>query len=699
MGSLLKKLDELLLTEDCAPNIQQLREDVGSISSKLVKLSDLHDPPLTVCYWRKDARELSYDMEDCVDKFIHAKEDEKTKMDWINEITGFETRVEEVKERYDRFNLEFVLSNPNVTETVANFDPRIENEESKPVIPLGMEGPINEILGWLKPKEDDDSKLPLKVVSILGVEGVGKSTLAQELWRKLGGEFECQAFVQAAKKPDMRMILRSILSQVSRHEPPEVCQVPKLIHDIRKLLRNKRRNAQSSEAQYRFQRPKRQEYSHILGGIQHLLNLKEIAASIGADIGAKKSDRKAAESAFQDAISKHPYLVSFKVKWLDRVDRKYDSSQKQNWMQEIVVSNEQDILKKQHGVRKKDLSYDQPVVQRKMSIEDMMGHADKGVEQHETPAPEKPRPLLLLLVSLTAAITYQAGPNPPDGLWLDEVEGHLGGEPILLTPSPWRFKAFWYCNSVSLVTSFLSIIILLQKRVRLDKHVLENAMILDLLGLIGAYIAGSCLSISTSLHYAMALVGTVLMIHIGYVGLNHTDVFGDKTHKWFLIFATLTATITFGAAFFIENNESGWVLRYRTLICWNAVSFVLSIAVMLLLVCSNLYTLDFLSTALSVCMAAEVCSLLGAAEAGNVPSSKTHTYIVFVVAVVMSVAILDLLSRNRADMENDMAWDPTAQKDGSGKEWDVKYLMMLATIEAAVTCHVGLSAPDWGVAH
>jgi signal recognition particle GTPase len=41
-----------------------------------------------------------------------------------------------------------------------------------------MEGPRNELLGWLKPNGDDEKELPLKVVSILGVEGVGKSTLA-----------------------------------------------------------------------------------------------------------------------------------------------------------------------------------------------------------------------------------------------------------------------------------------------------------------------------------------------------------------------------------------------------------------------------------------------------------------------------------------------------------------------------------------
>ncbi|CAL4983408.1 unnamed protein product [Urochloa decumbens] len=238
MGSLLRKVDALLQTQDWAPNIRQLREDVGSISTKLVKLSEIHDPPLTVNYWMKDARELSYDIEDCVDQFIHADAD--AKMTWDDEISGFCTRAEEVRERYDRFKLEYVLSRPAVLNTVANYRLGTVNSEHKSIVPAGMEGATNEVLGWLEPNGDDEKELQLRVVCILGGVGVGKSTLVQKLWRKLAEEFECRAFVQVGKTPDMRMILRSILSQVRPHQLPEVCLVPNLIQDIRKYLQDKR---------------------------------------------------------------------------------------------------------------------------------------------------------------------------------------------------------------------------------------------------------------------------------------------------------------------------------------------------------------------------------------------------------------------------------------------------------------------------
>ena len=53
-------------------------------------------------------------------------------------------------------------------------------------------------------------------------------------------EFKCRAFVQTVKKPDTRMILRSILSQIHRKQPLNACKVPKLIDNIREHLQDKR---------------------------------------------------------------------------------------------------------------------------------------------------------------------------------------------------------------------------------------------------------------------------------------------------------------------------------------------------------------------------------------------------------------------------------------------------------------------------
>lgn len=219
-------------------NLERNRGYIGSIGTNLEKLSEVYDHPLTVNYWKKDVRELSYDMEDFVDQLVH-RIDVDAEMGFVDEILrSFKDRIEELVERYERYKLEDVLG--HITNTVESSH-RGVGWERDPGDLVGMDdGPANEILRWLKAKGGIEKEL--KVGSILGTEGVGKSTLAQKLWRdrELEREFDCRAFVQTAKKPDMRMILRSILSQVHLTQPPEGCQVPNLIHDIRKHLQDKR---------------------------------------------------------------------------------------------------------------------------------------------------------------------------------------------------------------------------------------------------------------------------------------------------------------------------------------------------------------------------------------------------------------------------------------------------------------------------
>jgi len=243
MGSLLMKLDELLLKHQSLTILApQLRDDLGSISTNLAKLSELEDPSLiTMNYWMKDVRELSYDMEDYVDQFIYGDDSTDTKMEWVNDIfLGFKTRLDELIERYNRYKLaEFSLNHPTTT---IRHSVRMVYGEHRPVVlvPDDMESRTNELRRLMEPKSHEASDLQLKVVSLLGDEGVGKSTLSQKLWCELGGQFECRAFVRTAKKPDMRRILRSILSQIHQQKPPQACEVPHLIHEIRKHLKDKR---------------------------------------------------------------------------------------------------------------------------------------------------------------------------------------------------------------------------------------------------------------------------------------------------------------------------------------------------------------------------------------------------------------------------------------------------------------------------
>ncbi|CAL4899738.1 unnamed protein product [Urochloa decumbens] len=380
---------------------------------------------------------------------------------------------------------------------------------------------------------------------------------------------------------------------------------------------------------------------------------------------------------------------------------------------------------------------------------------DEHEQQQKTQALERARSLVLLLATLAAAITYQAGLNPPGGLWQDDGNGYKNGDPILLTENPRRYKAFYYCNSTAFVASLVAII--LARYSALHHHnALEAAMVLDLFGLIGAYAAGSCRDVSTSI-YAMALAGAVLVyvvIHIVFLTLDDKDSRSSSGHseaslqekekraeelvekrrKRLLLFAILAATITYQAGLtppggFLGSDDpvtkrhagdpvllNNYPRRYTAFFYCNSVSFMLSIALIILLVNPNLYKPAIRSNALSVCTAAGLIGIMGGYAAGCTQHLRTSIYIFVLAAVVLcSVAMLvavffamhmhmkkqekEKTSNTVAGAEESPAARPEPEageevrREKKARHAKRKYLMLLGILAASVTYQAGLAPP------
>ncbi|RLN12676.1 hypothetical protein C2845_PM09G11110 [Panicum miliaceum] len=141
------------------------------------------------------------------------------------------------------------------------------------------------------------------------------------------------------------------------------------------------------------------------------------------------------------------------------------------------------------------------------STTDEQEHSDKMEEL------ERNRSFLLVLATLAATVTYTAGLSPPGGFWPDDKPNHLAGDPVLEDHYPRRFKAFLVCNATSFAGS-LVIVIMLLSNTAVDHVVKSNALrlcvLVSLFGLMGAYAAGSCREVRTSI-YVFSLVGEVLL--------------------------------------------------------------------------------------------------------------------------------------------------------------------------------------------
>ncbi|XP_015697771.1 disease resistance protein RGA5-like [Oryza brachyantha] len=77
-----------------------------------------------------------------------------------------------------------------------------------------------------------------------------------------------------------------------------------------------------------------ESYVNMLAGIEHLSNLQHIAARIGTDASVGEFDRRAVESVFKKAITKHHRCPSFSVQWLAPSKQEWHPSEKQQKSQE-----------------------------------------------------------------------------------------------------------------------------------------------------------------------------------------------------------------------------------------------------------------------------------------------------------------------------------------------------------------------------
>ena len=68
-------------------------------------------------------------------------------------------------------------------------DPRLRAFYQEGANLVGIGGPTEELAAWLM-----DTQNKLKVLSIVGFGGLGKTTLAKQLYDKIRGQFRCEAF-------------------------------------------------------------------------------------------------------------------------------------------------------------------------------------------------------------------------------------------------------------------------------------------------------------------------------------------------------------------------------------------------------------------------------------------------------------------------------------------------------------------------
>jgi len=261
MNSLLSKLSILL--SDQYKQLKGVRKDIEFLSRELAHMSaaletlanmEKLEPQTEV--WRDMVREMAYDIEDCIDIFMHHHGQGVDKDGLLNKISGkismlraqykLANKIQELKARVweqsqsrDRYRIVEAAATSTVPPVdQPAVDPRVQAmfEDAKSLV--GIDGPRDEITRWLM--EEGDTSEQLRVVSIVGFGGLGKTTLAKQVYNKIKSEFQCIAFMSVSRNPDMPKILKDMLYGVGYHNMDMADDVNKLITALSEHLAEKR---------------------------------------------------------------------------------------------------------------------------------------------------------------------------------------------------------------------------------------------------------------------------------------------------------------------------------------------------------------------------------------------------------------------------------------------------------------------------
>lgn len=277
MSSLLPKLRDLLSDKY---NLQKaVRRQARSVSAELDSiyafLRRVTDAPPEMAdkharTWARQMREASYDIDDIIEtalmsadgcsepidangwlkratkKMSNLPNKRRARGDILVAIEDIKNLLIEISQRLVRYRFYPSVVRP-VTATSTTVDPRLpalyRNEREL----VGIEEAREELVRLLTKGDTEDDKIrELKIVSILGLAGVGKTTLAKAVYNRLQAQFDCSAFVSVSPKPDLEKVFTDILLQLDEEKyhmgitAKRDMDLNQFINQIREFLENKR---------------------------------------------------------------------------------------------------------------------------------------------------------------------------------------------------------------------------------------------------------------------------------------------------------------------------------------------------------------------------------------------------------------------------------------------------------------------------
>ncbi|KAI5669582.1 hypothetical protein M9H77_19435 [Catharanthus roseus] len=233
LSFLLKRLSTFL-NQECAhltglrQGFQFINDELGSIRAFLRDFDTQTQQNNELFQeWVKQVQEVAYEIEDVIDQYMLIFDGVQNTCSSIkslrvrhrlsNKVNDIKSRVENISARHQRYKLdyEFHETERNSIGDEENLVRHIRQralllEEAELV---GIDGPKNELLSRIL---DDNSYL--KVVSVVGMGGMGKTTLVRRVYEDINvrRQFQTRAWITVSQTFRIKSILRDLIQQLHK---------------------------------------------------------------------------------------------------------------------------------------------------------------------------------------------------------------------------------------------------------------------------------------------------------------------------------------------------------------------------------------------------------------------------------------------------------------------------------------------------
>ncbi|KAH0696863.1 hypothetical protein KY290_014281 [Solanum tuberosum] len=229
---------KIVFLKNIQQGVEAMQDELVSMKCFLkdADMKQEEDEAATIRNWVSEIRAVAYHAEDVIEIFIHQVESQTRQCFFIKcvfypkklyclykvgkEIESIQTRILEISNRRERYDIRHIRDGEESSTTheklceLRRSSPLVANKDS-----VGLEKHVSSVVSILLMEDKR-----LRVASIVGMGGVGKTTLAKEVYNRtqIRDKFDTRAWLYVSQDHKPMKIIKELILQLANPEEDKV---------------------------------------------------------------------------------------------------------------------------------------------------------------------------------------------------------------------------------------------------------------------------------------------------------------------------------------------------------------------------------------------------------------------------------------------------------------------------------------------